>query len=81
MQQCRDAGPSLLIVDLATAALELDFIQQLRADDSFAVQVVAFGPHVHEERLAAARDVGCDLVLSRGRFFSEVDTIVQNAAG
>jgi hypothetical protein len=40
------------------------------------LRVVAFGPHVHEERLAAARNAGCDEVVSRGEFFARLDAIV-----
>ncbi len=74
---CRERGASLLIVDLAMASLDLDFVRQLTAADSRSTQIVAFGPHVHADRLAAVREAGCDVVLSRGRFFNEVDTILQ----
>ena len=52
-------------------------MNQLRADASHSVHVVAFGPHVHEERLAAAREAGCDVVVSRGKFFAELDAILK----
>ena len=35
-------------------------------------RVVAYAPHVHEDRLAAARAAGCDEVLSRGQFSREL---------
>jgi hypothetical protein len=34
--------------------------------------IIAFGSHVHESRLAEAEKVGCDLVLTRGQFSSNV---------
>jgi hypothetical protein len=40
------------------------------------VRLIAFGPHVHEEKLAAARTAGFDLVISRGKFFSDVEAII-----
>ena len=52
-------------------------VNQLRADASHSVHVVAFGPHVHENRLAAVREAGCDLVVSRGQFFAEIDAILK----
>jgi DNA-binding NarL/FixJ family response regulator len=79
VQMCRDNRADLLIVDLAMPALELDFVQQFAADCS--TKTVAFGPHVHEARLAAAREAGCDLVLSRGRFLNEVDALLQGRVG
>jgi CheY-like chemotaxis protein len=78
---CRDTGASLLIVDLAMASLDLEFVRQLTADASRSIQIVAFGPHVHADRLAAAREAGCDVVLSRGRFFAEVDAILKRGGG
>jgi hypothetical protein len=43
---------------------------------SAATRVIAFGPHVHEDRLAAARAAGCDSVLSRGQFFSQAENVL-----
>jgi DNA-binding response OmpR family regulator len=67
----------VLIVDLATPSLDLvTLINQLKADTTRSTRVVAFGPHVHEDRLAAAREAGCDVVMSRGKFFAEMDAIL-----
>jgi hypothetical protein len=51
-------------------------MEQLLALGDGRPQVVAFGPHVHETLLVAAEAAGCDLVLSRGQFFSRLDEIV-----
>jgi DNA-binding response OmpR family regulator len=67
----------LVIVDLAAPALDIAaLIEQLRSGDAAATRVVAFGPHVHEARLAAALEAGCDEVVSRGQFFSQLDRIL-----
>jgi len=72
---------NLVVVDLGLPALELaELVTNLKANDERAVQVVAFGPHVHTERLAAARQAGCDSVLSRGQFFAQVDSILSSSA-
>ena len=52
-------------------------LNRLKASEGSGTRVVAFGPHVHEQRLAAARDAGCDLVVSRGQFFSQLETILK----
>jgi DNA-binding NarL/FixJ family response regulator len=41
--------------------------------------IVAFGPHVHESLLAAARAAGCDQVISRGQFFAQLEAILRGA--
>ena len=41
-------------------------------------QVVAFGPHVQEQRLEAARQAGCDQVLSRGQLTQQIGRLVES---
>ena len=66
-----------VIVDLASSPLAIDtLVSQLKADAEPPTRIVAFGPHVHEERLAAARAAGCDLVMARGQFFSQVESLL-----
>jgi DNA-binding NarL/FixJ family response regulator len=77
VQLCREANAGLLIIDLATPMLSLESIRQMTADSSRVTKIVAFGPHVHEDRLNSAREAGCDLVVSRGRFFNDVDVILR----
>jgi DNA-binding response OmpR family regulator len=67
----------LVIVDLSSSALDpADAVQRLRAarDD---VPILAFGPHVHEGRLAAARAAGASEVLSRGAFDAHIDDVLR----
>ena len=67
----------VVVIDLGLAALELEkFVSSVKSNAEHPVQVMAFGPHVHADRLAAARDAGCDVVLSRGQFFAQVDSIL-----
>lgn len=56
----------LVLVDLqARGAVEA---LQALADRPDGVRVVAWGPHVMEDALAAARDAGADDVMPRGAF-------------
>lgn len=74
---CKAADANTLIVDLSTASLDVaSLVDQLKAREGSGMRVIAFGPHVHEQRLAAARDAGCDLVVSRGQFFSQLEAIL-----
>lgn len=75
---CKAEDANTLIVDLSMSSLDLDsIVNQLKAIEGSRTRVVAFGPHVHEQRLAAAREAGCDLVVSRGQFFSQLETILK----
>jgi CheY-like chemotaxis protein len=78
---CGDEKAALLVIDLATPGLMLGFVQQLKSGPAQDVRVIAFGPHVHKERLDAARDAGCDLVVSRGQFFNDVEAVLRGSAG
>jgi DNA-binding response OmpR family regulator len=76
---CSGDAAEVLVIDLATPGLDLDFVRTLKSATQ-SPSIIAFGPHVHKERLAAAREAGCDRVVSRGEFFSGVDAILQSAA-
>ncbi|HEX4150006.1 MAG TPA: hypothetical protein VHY20_13500 [Pirellulales bacterium] len=77
----------LAIFDLSMPALDIArAIESLRGRPAASLpgaslpgvplRTVAFGPHVQEALLAAARSAGCDRVLSRGQFHSQIDGIV-----
>jgi DNA-binding response OmpR family regulator len=68
-----------VIIDLSTPSIDLaSLVNHLESKDGSVTRVVAFGPHVHEQRLAAARDAGCDVVVSRGQFFSQLEAILKD---
>ena len=68
-------SPRLLIVDLETTGLEIrELLSGLPVTDRPVV--LAFGPHVHHQRLEAARDAGCTMVVSRGRFSSDLPSLL-----
>jgi CheY-like chemotaxis protein len=77
VDQCRDTESATLLVDLALPALDVSsMVSELQASGSRPLRIIAFGPHVHEEKLAAARQAGCDVVVSRGQFFSQVESLL-----
>ncbi len=64
-----------LLVDLADQ--ELDVAQLMAAlPPQGRPRVIAFGPHVATSRLDAARQAGCDVVLPRSRFTTELPTLL-----
>jgi CheY-like chemotaxis protein len=75
---CEEGPVRLLLVDLSTSGLKPQtLIDRLPAAGASRPTIVAFGPHVHESLLSAAREAGCDEVVSRGQFFSQLDAILQ----
>lgn len=74
----KTAEAQFVIVDLATPSLDVAaLVKYCRADESAAPRIVAFGPHVHKDRLDAARQAGCDYVMSRGQFLSQIDELLR----
>ncbi|MEX0643163.1 MAG: hypothetical protein WD468_10710 [Pirellulales bacterium] len=77
---CRDDAARVLVLDLATPSLDVaELVAAVKKGGAAAPTIVAFGPHVHEERLAAAREAGCNRVVSRGQFMGQLDTLIQPA--
>jgi hypothetical protein len=58
-----------IVVDLETPHLDLPAILAALPAES-RPKVIAFGPHVHEGKLEAAREAGCDAVVTRGQISS-----------
>jgi hypothetical protein len=78
---CDDAAVRLVIIDLESAGPEVAqavalVVDAARKQTREKPLVLAYGPHVHEARLDAARAAGCDRVLSRGQFSSQMREIL-----
>jgi CheY-like chemotaxis protein len=59
----------LVLIDLDAPVADISsVVSTLRERSGDSLAVIAFGSHVHEARLEAARQAGCDAVLTRGQF-------------
>jgi CheY-like chemotaxis protein len=79
----RIAGDSikLVILDLSYAGIDPQWaIPQLRKAQA-GIAIVAYAPHVHEQRLTAAAEAGCNEVFPRGQFDRQMEDIVVRYAG
>ncbi len=76
LERAADAKVKLIILDLGAPGLNVaELLPQLKqANESAAV--VAYAPHVHEDKLTAAQDAGCDEVLVRGQFNQQIDALL-----
>ncbi len=74
---CASGEVSLVLVDLTLAGLDVRaLVPQLRAVSPGTISIIAYGPHVQEARLRAAREAGCDEVLARGQIDQQIDAIL-----
>jgi len=71
--------PRLVILDLnSTALAPLDQIRRMKTDPRLeSTRIVAFLSHVQVELEQAARAAGCDEVLPRSRFSSQLAEILK----
>ncbi len=71
----------VLFVDLGHLAVDLVALVAAAHCRTPPVRVIAFGAHVATDRLAAAREAGCDEVMPRGRFSAQLVEILTTAFG
>jgi DNA-binding response OmpR family regulator len=64
----RSGGVARIIVDLGSRSVDALAWARRWKESSPAPQLIAFGSHVDEAQLAAARDAGFDLVMPNSRF-------------
>ena len=77
--RCKKTKPRLVVLDLETNGLDpIKLLGADKPDDVTPPQILAFGPHVQEKRLAAAREAGCDGVLARREFHGRMDQIFKS---
>jgi DNA-binding NarL/FixJ family response regulator len=74
---CDAENAGLVVIDLGAPLNDIRaIVEQFKANAS-PPRIVAFGPHVHEAKLAAAREAGCDEVISRGQFFGQMESLLR----
>jgi CheY-like chemotaxis protein len=79
--KCNEAGVRLVLVDLATPGLGPQaIVTRLRSAPRPPGAIIAFGPHVQDQWLAAATEAGCDEVLSRGQFHAQATALLTRYA-
>jgi CheY-like chemotaxis protein len=72
---------NLICVDLSAPGVNIgEYVPTLRAANAAnELTIVAFAPHVHETKLAAAQAAGCDVVMTRGQFDRSIEELVARA--
>ena len=70
--------PRLILVDLAAGELAApEAMSDYRRLAGPSAWLVAVGPHVDAERLAAARAAGCQLALPRSKFSADLPALLR----
>ena len=79
IEACREPDVTGLLVDLETPGLSIAALMG-ELQTPRPLQVAAYGPHVHQPRLDAARQAGCELVLSRGQLDRDLTGVLSQLA-
>jgi DNA-binding NarL/FixJ family response regulator len=78
LEKAGSIRPALVILDLSHPGWDpRELVPRLKAVLPAGAAIVAFGPHVHRQRLEAATEAGCDRVISRGQFHAQVVEILK----
>ena len=72
--------PALVLVDLEGDEGTWNNILEKLLPQKDGVKVVAFGPHEDTDALEHARELGCDIALSKGEFNRDLPQIIQGLA-
>ena len=77
-----DLRPALLLVDTDSRLIPWErWIQTLKTSAATRrIPILAFGPHVEERQLAAARDAGADQALPRGQLLASLGSLIREWA-
>ncbi|MBP90866.1 MAG: hypothetical protein CMJ64_29840 [Planctomycetaceae bacterium] len=67
----------LVLIDLAQRSLDIASLVQVVREKVADATLIAYGPHVDEASLSAARDAGCDEVLPRSQFDQQIVSILE----
>jgi len=71
----------LVVCDLSAPGAEPQALVAGLRREQANLAIVAYAPHVHEKRLEAATEAGCNEVLTRGQFDRQMDEILTRYAG
>lgn len=75
-----DAECQVALVDLRAPGLDIGaLVPSMRGAREEHLSIVACGPHVHEAKLAAASQAGCDAVITRGQLDRELEVILRES--
>ena len=77
LKAAREAPPSGVVVDVHNPGLDLPaLLAGLKDACPVIPRVIAYGSHVEAEVLRAARQAGCDKVMPRSQFVTELEAKV-----
>jgi CheY-like chemotaxis protein len=72
---------SLVILDLSAPNVDPQTAVARLRESRSNLPIVAYAPHVHEDRLRAAADAGCNGVLTRGQFDHQMEELLVRYCG
>lgn len=89
-----DSDVKALVVDLDVAEMAMEMVGRIRREQQSGrvaeqqngktkqqIRILAFGPHVARDALAAAQAAGADEVMTRGGFDHNMDQVLLRLAG
>ena len=75
------SSTDMIAIDLTAPISDISGLVEALREKNPSAKIIAFGPHVHEAKLEAATQAGCDQVMPRGAFHKQIDAILASLAG
>ncbi len=77
----KEQKPEVLLIDLGAAKNNpVEAIQAIKSDEATkGITVIGYIGHEQEETIAAAKAAGCDKVMSKGAFASQLPSLLKGA--
>jgi PleD family two-component response regulator len=83
LQKAKEHPPSLIIIDLNTRSVHpVDLISKLKEqEETRSIRLLAYVSHVNAELKQKAQEAGCDTVLARSAFSTNLPAILKRHGG
>ncbi len=80
LQKLADGDVRLVILDLNSPGLDaaalIPQLRQAEQETGAHAAIIAYDSHVRDAKLGAAREAGCDEVMSRGQFSNSIEQLL-----
>ena len=70
--------PDVLLIDLANPNLDaVNAVREIKSGESKSTTVIGYVDHTREDVIQAAREAGCDQVMSKGEFARRLPELLE----
>ena len=78
LRLCQESRPAHLILDLNVSGFDWErLVSELKSDPALAtIPILAFTNHADKDRIARARELGCERVVTKGQIANRLGKLI-----